>query len=79
LTLQFVVSVHNDDQKHDKEPRGVWGVFTDTSRYTEMLTGTYAGATAEATLAAGLGANVLIGGSNLGRAIAVICPGPGWA
>jgi hypothetical protein len=29
-----------------------------------MLTGTYAGATAEATLAAGLGANVLIGGSN---------------
>jgi len=42
----------------------VWGVFTDTSRYTGMLTGTYAGATAEATLAAGLGANVLIGGSN---------------
>ena len=42
----------------------VWGVFTDTSRYTGMLTGTYAGATAEATLAAGLGANELIGGSN---------------
>ena len=42
----------------------VWGVFTDTSRYTGMLTGTYAGATAEATLAAGLGANVLVGGSN---------------
>jgi hypothetical protein len=42
----------------------VWGVFTDTSRYIGMLTGTYAGATAEATLAAGLGANVLIGGSN---------------
>ena len=42
----------------------VWGVFTDTSRYTGMLTGTYAGATAEATLAAGLGANVLIGGSS---------------
>jgi hypothetical protein len=42
----------------------VWGVFTDTSRYTGMLTGTYAGATAEATIAAGLGANVLIGGSN---------------
>jgi hypothetical protein len=42
----------------------IWGVFTDTSRYTGMLTGTYAGATAEATLAAGLGANVLIGGSN---------------
>src|SRR6516162_6607408 len=42
----------------------VWGVFTDTNRYVGMLTGTYAGATAEATLAAGLGANVLVGGSN---------------
>jgi hypothetical protein len=36
----------------------VWGVFTDTNRFTGMLAGTYAGATAEATLAAGLGANV---------------------
>jgi len=42
----------------------VWGVFTDTNRYAGMLTGIYAGATAEATLAAGLGANVLVGGSN---------------
>lgn len=42
----------------------VWGVFTDTNRFAGMLTGTYAGATAEATLAAGLGANVLVGGSN---------------
>jgi hypothetical protein len=42
----------------------VWGVFTDTNRYAGMLSGTYAGATAEATIAAGLGANVLIGGSN---------------
>jgi hypothetical protein len=42
----------------------VWGVFADTNRYAGMLTGTYAGATAEATLAAGLGANVLVGGSN---------------
>jgi len=42
----------------------VWGVFTDTNRYAGMLTGTYAGATAEATVAAGLGANVLVGGSN---------------
>jgi Protein of unknown function (DUF992) len=42
----------------------VWGVFTDTSRYAGMLSGTYAGAQAEATVAAGLGANVLIGGSN---------------
>jgi len=42
----------------------VWGVFTDTNRFVGMLAGTYAGATAEATLAAGLGANVLVGGSN---------------
>jgi hypothetical protein len=42
----------------------VWGVFAGTNRYAGMLTGTYAGATAEATVAAGLGANVLVGGSN---------------
>jgi len=42
----------------------VWGVFADTNRYAGMLSGTYAGATAEATAGAGLGANVLIGGSN---------------
>ena len=41
----------------------VWGVFADTNRYAGMLSGTYAGATAEATVAAGLGANVLVGGS----------------
>jgi hypothetical protein len=42
----------------------VWGVFADTNRFAGMLSGTYAGATAEATVAAGLGANVLVGGSN---------------
>jgi Protein of unknown function (DUF992) len=42
----------------------VWGVFAGTNRYAGMLGGTYAGATAEATVAAGLGANVLVGGSN---------------
>ncbi len=42
----------------------VWGVFAGTNRFAGMLTGTYAGATAEATVAAGLGANVLVGGSN---------------
>jgi hypothetical protein len=47
----------------------VWGVFTDTNRYTGMLAGTYVGATAEMTVAAGLGANVLAGGSN--RAVAL--------
>jgi len=41
----------------------VWAVFADTNRYFGMLTGTYAGATAELSVAAGLGANVLVGGS----------------
>jgi hypothetical protein len=42
----------------------VWTVFADTSRYAAMLAGTYVGATAEVSVAAGLGANVLVGGSN---------------
>ena len=42
----------------------VWAVFTGTNRYAGMLTGTYTGAQAEATVGAGIGANALIGGSN---------------
>jgi len=42
----------------------VWAVFADTNRFYGMLSGTYAGATAEMSIAAGLGANVLVGGSN---------------
>jgi Protein of unknown function (DUF992) len=42
----------------------IWTVFTDTSRYKGMLTGTYTGASAEMSIAAGLGANVLVGGSH---------------
>jgi Protein of unknown function (DUF992) len=42
----------------------VWGVSTSTSRYSGMLAGTYAGATAQATAIAGVGANALVGGSN---------------
>jgi Protein of unknown function (DUF992) len=42
----------------------IWAVFTGTNRYAGMLTGTYVGASAEASVAAGLGANVLVGGSN---------------
>ena len=42
----------------------VWAVFADTARHTKMLTGTYTGASAEMSIAAGLGANVLVGGSN---------------
>jgi hypothetical protein len=42
----------------------VWGVFADTNHYAGMLAGTYVGATAQATVGAGAGANVLVGGSN---------------
>jgi hypothetical protein len=42
----------------------VWTVFADTNRYAGMLAGRYSGATAEVSIAAGLGANVLVGGSN---------------
>jgi Protein of unknown function (DUF992) len=42
----------------------VWAVFAGSNRQTGMLAGTYAGATAEVSIAAGLGANVLVGGSN---------------
>jgi uncharacterized membrane protein len=42
----------------------IWTVFADTNRYAGMLDGTYAGASAEVSVAAGLGANVLVGGSH---------------
>jgi hypothetical protein len=42
----------------------IWAVFTGTNRYVGMLTGTYVGGSAEMSIAAGLGANVLVGGSN---------------
>jgi Protein of unknown function (DUF992) len=42
----------------------VWTVFADTNRFVGMLAGKYAGATAEISVAAGLGANVLVGGSH---------------
>jgi hypothetical protein len=42
----------------------IWTVFADSSRYQGMLAGTYAGATAEASVGPGVGANVLVGGSN---------------
>jgi hypothetical protein len=40
-----------------------WTVFADTNRYAGMLAGGYGGPTAEVSIAAGLGANVLVGGS----------------
>ena len=42
----------------------IWAVFADTDRYAGMLSGTYAGASGEVSIAAGLGANVLVGGSS---------------
>ncbi len=42
----------------------IWAVLANTNRYKGMLTGTYTGASAEMSFAAGLGSNVLVGGSN---------------
>jgi hypothetical protein len=44
--------------------RMVWAVFAPTDKVTGALAGTYAGGSTEATVGAGLGANVLVGGSN---------------
>ena len=42
----------------------VWAVYAPTTRSFGALAGHYSGASAEATVGAGLGANVLVGGSN---------------
>lgn len=42
----------------------IWMVYGPTSRPIGWLAGEYAGASAEASIVAGLGANVLVGGSN---------------
>jgi hypothetical protein len=42
----------------------VWTVFAPSNKAFGALAGQYAGASAEATVGAGLGANVLVGGSN---------------
>jgi hypothetical protein len=42
----------------------VWTVFADTNRFVGMLAGKYVGGTGEVSIAAGLGANVLVGGSH---------------
>lgn len=42
----------------------VWAVYAPTIRKFGALAGNYGGATAEATVGAGLGANVLVGGSD---------------
>jgi hypothetical protein len=42
----------------------VWGVFADSLPGPGFLAGDYFGASGEVTIAGGLGANVLVGGSN---------------
>jgi hypothetical protein len=42
----------------------VWSVYAPTSRGAGALAGSYGGASAEATVGAGIGANILVGGSN---------------
>jgi len=44
--------------------RMVWGVYAPTNAPRAALAGTYVGASADASVGAGLGANVLVGGSN---------------
>jgi hypothetical protein len=44
--------------------RMVWAVYAATAGGPAALAGTYAGASGEASIVAGLGANVLVGGSN---------------
>jgi len=47
-----------------KEAQIVWLVFAPGQVASGALTGTYGGATASATIGVGVGANVLVGGSN---------------
>ena len=42
----------------------VWSVLQSTTRRRGVLAGSYVGASAEATVGAGLGANVLVGGND---------------
>ncbi|HEY6023327.1 MAG TPA: DUF992 domain-containing protein [Pseudolabrys sp.] len=42
----------------------IWAVYAPTTRRFGALAGHYGGATAEATVGAGVGANVLVGGSD---------------
>ena len=42
----------------------IWAVYAPTTRKFGALAGQYGGASAEATVGAGVGANVLVGGSN---------------
>jgi Protein of unknown function (DUF992) len=52
------------DLGHTRSSRMIWVVFTNTVAGPGFLAGDYFGATGEATVGAGLGANVLLGGSN---------------
>ena len=58
------ISKYGLDLGLTRSGRMVWAVFTNTVAGPGFLTGDYFGATSELTVAAGLGANVLFGGSN---------------
>ena len=47
-----------------KGGRMIWNVFAPTSKDFSALSGDYVGASGEATIGVGLGANVLVGGSD---------------
>jgi len=56
----------------------VWSVLTSTTRRRGVLAGSYAGASAEASAIVGVGANLLVGGSDRsGRVAAALGAGPG--
>jgi Protein of unknown function (DUF992) len=55
----------------------MWAVFTDTVAGPGFLAGDYVGASGEASVGAGLGANVLIGGSNRTVALQPVSVGGG--
>src|SRR5690349_13795591 len=57
------ISKYGLDFGHTSGGFMVWGVFTETVAGAGFLAGDYYGASGEVTIAAGLGANVLVGGS----------------
>ena len=63
-TYQGSITKFGIDIGFTKEAQMVWLVFAPGSIAPGALTGSYAGATASATVGVGAGANVLVGGSN---------------
>ncbi len=63
---QYVGTITQGRSRHRRDRRGqlVWACAESTTRRRGVLAGSYAGASAEATVGAGLGANVLVGGND---------------